>query len=209
MRPGRRRICSCGAGEESEVGATEGRAACRRAGPRRRRRRRPTRPRSSRPRPRPGRHRGRRARRSRRGQRLRGASCPRARRGSSGRPPRSRPRHVASTLGPVGDAVDEWHLDDLVTGAAREGRRHLRASAGARPRRSTIFWRPCGARGHVECLDECRSRRRRATRWRSGRPLRRDDHGLVLEDRLQDALGDLGLVGRVGRDELRARRRAS
>ena len=45
---------------------------------------------------------------------------------------------------------------------------------------------------------------RTATRSTTGRPVSSRDRGLELEHRLQRALRDLGLVGRVGSQELRA-----
>ena len=91
----------------------------------------------------------------------------------------------------------------LVAGARGERARARRASAGARPTRRPRASAPSPPCGQVERLDE---RGRAVVERRVGdrQPGQARDHRLELEDRLEDALGHLGLVGRVGRHELRA-----
>ena len=92
-------------------------------------------------------------------------ACPRARPDSSdSRHDRGRARRVDAR--PVRHAVAQGHLDDLVARAAREGRGDLapvRMNAGGDHHLLAIG----RAVGHVERFDECRSPRRRATRWES------------------------------------------
>ena len=111
---------------------------------------------------------------------------------------------VLVELRQLGEAMLEWRLDDV----------HLPA-VGERPQRLTRV-RVHAARDHEPAApvgqlgdvagggDRARALVDRRVGDRQAGQLA--DRGLVLEHRLQTALRDLGLVGRVGRQELRAAR---
>ncbi len=103
----------------------------------------------------------------------------------------------------IGDAVAQRHLDDVDAVAVRVRAQRLagvRVHAGRdhEPRLGGM-----GQLGQVPGAGQCRRPLvdRRVGHRQAGQLA---DRGLVLEHHLQPALGDLGLVGRVGREELRA-----
>ena len=156
----------------------------------------------------PGRHRvGRRPAGAPRGGRPRPGPRPRPRgtRGSwATRPagrraprfPRLRPPAQSVTPSTSGTSTRRWPVPAAkVASTARQW--------GWRPPLTHTVWRPGAGRGQVDRLDRGAGPvvERGVGHGQAGQP---GDHGLVLEQRLQHALGHLGLVGRVGGDELGA-----
>ncbi len=109
---------------------------------------------------------------------------------------------VLVELGQVGDAVAERRLDHLHVPSARERAQHL-ARVGMDAARDDEAAAAVGQLGHV-AGGAHRARSFVDRRVRDGQRGQLGDRRLVLEHRLQSALGDLGLVGRVRGQELGA-----
>ena len=117
-------------------------------------------------------------------------------------PHRAGPRARRLGAGPVGDPVGQGNRHQPVSGPGGAGGQHL-APVGMDAGRHPHGLPARGGHAQVDGLDRGTAAvvERGVGHRQPGQP---GHHGLVLEDRLQHPLGHLGLVGRVGGDELGA-----
>ena len=111
-----------------------------------------------------------------------------------------------STEGHRGDSVGQRHRLDLVSGPGGERSHDLRP----RPVQAIAQPHTLASGGSHRQVYGLHRRRGAVVQGRIGdlEPAEAGHHRLVLEQRLEDALSDLWLVGRIGRDELGASREA-